>query len=684
MKSLLMLMFLISAMAVFAQPKRIVECPKDVIASPIRSAKILAKDNSFTVAFKFKALPYVKRSGPWEGLVFANGNGWNDGFRATMTPYSQTGDGSFKMGLRVVKNSGGASYVPVNEILYPGRWYHLAFVLGNGELKSYVNGALSSVRRFEGEVKKASGGFSVGPAGFGVGYYQFRAEDFFVWESALDATEILSLVTGGKTSAKGVAQFLERLDGKQFAAMRTLAWATAGRLVETSDYKTAAQLYSLLAARSPCDVSEDGGNEAAAVFAYSLGGLKIEPAVKALDSIMFPGYEKFEMPRFAPDLSSAVYVSPLGSDVSGDGSEYRPFGSVSKALEASRSRTVRTILLKGGRYMLDKGIRLNARDSGSQHAPLVIASAPGERAILDGGRDVVGFELCNRQGIEVADLNGKGFVGIERPRCWGYALSNKGEKHILDLYEDAVPGELARHPNQGFFKTVWIDSTNSLFRINMPEAAEWSGEKELMALSYMRWLWGDETTRLRIDAVDGAMQIDTGVVKSVKLNHPVKLVNSLKALDEPGEWFLDYDAQKLYYWPRKVGSKVTLSQLSEPIFNLNGAKHVIIRDLVMQHGRSSAISMKDCQHIGVFCNGIRNLRNGIVARGKDIIIAGNCLRSFSMGGISAYGGNRRTLEPSGIRILNNEVSDIERKVRTYCPCVQAEGVGMDTAAKQTE
>jgi hypothetical protein len=33
-------------------------------------------------------------------------------------------------------------------------------------------------------------------------------------------------------------------------------------------------------------------------------------------------------------------------------------------------------------------------------------------------------------------------------------------------------------------------------------------------------------------------------------NSAFYLVNALQFLDEPGEWFLDIAARKIYYWPR--------------------------------------------------------------------------------------------------------------------------------------
>ena len=114
------------------------------VTGVVRAAAISESARGFTVAFRFKAAHYIKRPGPWEGLVFANGTGWGDGFRATITPDVNTSLDGFRMGLRVVKADGGAANVSIRQGLGAERWYHVAFVLGGGELKSYLNGALNA------------------------------------------------------------------------------------------------------------------------------------------------------------------------------------------------------------------------------------------------------------------------------------------------------------------------------------------------------------------------------------------------------------------------------------------------------------------------------------------------------------------------------------------------------------
>ena len=658
---------------------REIACPTGVLSSAVRAARIPANAEAFTIAFRFRAPEYTTRDRHvGEGLVFANGNGWDNGFRVTMKPEVDQSLDGYRMALRVAGEE-RAVHASLNGVLAPDCWHSIAFVFGDGKIHVYHNGALSASSKFTGRFKKPSCGFSIGPAGFGVGYHPFEAASFRIYDRALTGEEALALVTGGKTAPRDVKLFLEGLDETSFAGMRSLAWNTARRLAEGGARKEAADLYALLARRVPANLTIDGGNVTAAHFARVFGGIDVTPAVKLPDIVPFAGYGAFVDREFCPDVTKATFVAPNGDDKTGDGSAARPFATIGRALLAVRGKSGRTILLKGGRYEIAAGVKIGADDSGEEDAPLVIAAVPGETPVLDGGREVKGFAPCGRGDILAADLRGQGFDGIDKPFACGYAMGGYGVRHIVDLYEDDEPCELARHPNVGFLASTWADQTNLLFKLDLPDLAEWAKEPALMALAYMRRTWGDETVSLKVDMAAGALQLDTNVVKKVRTGRPVRILNAVRAIDEPGEWALDYAAGLLYLKPRHCGARVVLSQLAEPLIALDGAQHVEIRGLTLQHGRSAGIRAEKCAHVRIIGNVVRNLGSGISIKGEDVVIARNRMSAFARGGITAYGGNRRTLKPSGIRILRNEISDVERKLRTYCPCVHADGVGMEIA-----
>ncbi|MCA9996749.1 MAG: DUF1565 domain-containing protein, partial [Anaerolineales bacterium] len=75
----------------------------------------------------------------------------------------------------------------------------------------------------------------------------------------------------------------------------------------------------------------------------------------------------------------AVYVATHGSDSSGDGTEQRPFLTLSKAAQTAVPGT--TIFVRGGVYEATKE---EIRAQGTASEPIVIQPYPGETAVFDG------------------------------------------------------------------------------------------------------------------------------------------------------------------------------------------------------------------------------------------------------------------------------------------------------------
>src|SRR5690554_4112845 len=90
-----------------------------------------------------------------------------------------------------------------------------------------------------------------------------------------------------------------------------------------------------------------------------------------------------------------IHVAPDGDDEHGDGSEANPFATLARARD--EARRVKTgdgpvgILLAPGEYPLSTSLVLDARDSGSEGAPVVFRAKEQGKAVLYGGRRLSGF-----------------------------------------------------------------------------------------------------------------------------------------------------------------------------------------------------------------------------------------------------------------------------------------------------
>jgi hypothetical protein len=93
-----------------------------------------------------------------------------------------------------------------------------------------------------------------------------------------------------------------------------------------------------------------------------------------------------------------LHVKP-DADPGGDGSKGRPFTSVFEARDAIRAMKREgglagpvTVLLAGGRHEITEPLILGPEDSGPADTPVTWATAPGEIAVLFGGRRITGWE----------------------------------------------------------------------------------------------------------------------------------------------------------------------------------------------------------------------------------------------------------------------------------------------------
>ena len=98
----------------------------------------------------------------------------------------------------------------------------------------------------------------------------------------------------------------------------------------------------------------------------------------------------------AAEAGKTLYVSPRGSDAN-PGSQEKPFATPARAQAEVRALIAKgmpeggvKVLLHEGTYYLPQTLLFTPADSGSEKAPVVYASAPGEVATFSGGRAVTG------------------------------------------------------------------------------------------------------------------------------------------------------------------------------------------------------------------------------------------------------------------------------------------------------
>jgi hypothetical protein len=157
-------------------------------------------------------------------------------------------------------------------------------------------------------------------------------------------------------------------------------------------------------------------------------------------------------------------------------------------------------------------------------------------------------------------------------------------------------------------------------------------------------------------------------------------VNALCELDSPGEYYLDRQGLRLFFFPPSdpKAAAVELSLLAEPMLSLEGTSHVCFENLTWELGCHDAIHMtggSNCLLAG--CVVRKFAGTGITLNGGQKHGLLSCdIYSMGRGGVSLNGGDRKTLTPAEHFIENCDIHDLSRIDHTYTPAIALSGVGV--------
>jgi hypothetical protein len=149
-------------------------------------------------------------------------------------------------------------------------------------------------------------------------------------------------------------------------------------------------------------------------------------------------------------------------------------------------------------------------------------------------------------------------------------------------------------------------------------------------------------------------------------------LNLLEELDQPGEWCIDFNRQRLYFLMDRAGApadgEIELSDTGTPLFQLNGASDIRLQGLRFR------------RHLGInvqVLNGARNLildcefiQSGNMAvdinGGTGHGVVSSDFEKLASGGIMLRGGiSSPSLVPSGHFAVNNRFRSFSEVVRVY-------------------
>jgi hypothetical protein len=371
---------------------------------------------------------------------------------------------------------------------------------------------------------------------------------------------------------------------------------------------------------------------------------------------------------FAPDLRAAVEML----------SDYR--------IAHPDSDERLEIELSPGVYRLDKPIIVTKSLSGAPGAPFrIYAKEPGT-AWISGGVDL-------GQGAPLPWRDRKKFGSEASKHTLKYSLANLKYPYVglfqhgsdqvsqsayTELFFGHVPASIARWPQDGFLKIISPSTQGTPVQLDHTLPAGLFLAERAWAVGYWSTDWAMELLPVKPlrDAANSILPL-AQPRRPINRGQRIYFINTPIGMMHAGDWYFDEESDAIYFWP-PPHHKNRHAEISaaEHLLLIDNASNIEIDGVNFELSRGTAIVAKGVHDLSIRNCEIRNIGlNAITLEGRDSEVSYCKVHDVGSGGIVATGGDRITLTPGRLKIVNNELFRFDRFDWTYRPAVTLNGVG---------
>ncbi|MGE5609088.1 MAG: LamG-like jellyroll fold domain-containing protein [Bacillota bacterium] len=342
----------------------------------------------------------------------------------------------------------------------------------------------------------------------------------------------------------------------------------------------------------------------------------------------------------------AYFVKPDGNDASSGTTPAEAFATLARARDAIRQRQPiaedTVVYVLPGLYHLSATLELTEKDSAPEGRCITYrAQNLAHKPRLSAGRIIKGPWQDEGNGIWSCDA---------------------GDGNFRQLYINGKPAITARDPNVGQWRQLkqWEPMTNSIRLQGSGILKQWQRMEQVELVVKKHWA----ISRIHFKGFgtyDGD-DVLFPTAKAVELeykqaNVPPKangqyyfFENALEFLDQPGEFYLDRKAHRLYYMPRP-GEDLANAEIIVPrierMVTLKGTSNVTFDGLIFEHDNWLHAD-SDRGYSGAQCNvhwdGWSTNPGAIQLTGtRNIHFVNNIVRNTTAGGLILVKGTQKTL-----------------------------------------
>jgi hypothetical protein len=417
-----------------------------------------------------------------------------------------------------------------------------------------------------------------------------------------------------------------------------------------------------------------------------------------------------------PATEQSWHVAPAGNDAD-PGTLEKPFASMERARDAAREARGRpgfgtgtrlVISLAPGIHRRSQPLELDSRDHG-----LVIRGPADHSARLHAGRSISASVIrrvtdvaildrlapAAQEHVVAIDLAAAGVLPFAEPPT----LFTDGGG-LPDLYQDDTPLPLSRWPNEGnavmekvLDRGTWsgkpAERRAGTFVSASDPQGEWRPSRWRVAdgvwlEGYWRVPWIPQTVRIAaIDPDNRTITHATAIPGGIGSKYAAKgslgdgkepwsAVNLLEEIDGAGEWCLDSAHHAIYLWPPRPlagdgDTGISLADLSLPLVRLRETKDVSLERLSIEGGLGNGVEIVGGSGNTLAGCLLRNLGGTAVTilDGTDNGVRSCDIHTIGEAGIRLAGGDRATLSPCRNFAVNNDVSDVGRRRKTWAAAI---------------
>lgn len=339
-----------------------------------------------------------------------------------------------------------------------------------------------------------------------------------------------------------------------------------------------------------------------------------------------------------------------------------------------------TVNIAQGNYYLQQPLSLTAEDSGTDVSPIVYRGMG--KARLTGSlqltskdfKKVTNTKILSRINHaakdKIVELDLKSY-NARHADAFPDVFSDGGG--IFELFVNGKRMPFSRWPDKGYttMKEVIVNgdkNTPGTFVYRDERVNSWDLSQGIWLKGFWRVGWEEPAIKVAsIDTANRQITFAAGIQLGIgsKYKRPKGsgeekwyAINLLEEITTPGEWCIDFNTSKLYFYPPVDLNKadIFISQQEQPLISGHNVENVSIVNLTLENSMGDGISIKNGKKDLIAGCTFKNLAGrGIVLDGQKCGIQSNDMSELGAGCIIISGGNRENLIPSCNYVINNHL-----------------------------